>query len=201
MELTLSQGDGQISSGSNGSQSASSGDSKQNSGGAGEYADMEDNSSSGNEKKRDYEDESVMLAQNVNSRKNGRRMSESEGGVQSVPSLQRTSQLIDGKLKSTMRVPQTRDSNQKRMINALNNGRSISIDGKSLSHQFANRSIDENGTIISTKFQNQDRQASVKEDEKQKQQQDDYDSSNEIYSSPNEDEDADELPIKKKILY
>ncbi|TIB17914.1 hypothetical protein E3P92_00856 [Wallemia ichthyophaga] len=226
VDLTLSQVDKQASGLHSGSSGESSGDSKHNSGGAGEYADMEDDSSSGNEKKRENEDDSVTLAQDVNSRKSSRHNAQvvngtsdwqgshgAHGAHQSYdapPSLERTSQVIDGKLKSTMRVPQTQAANDKRMINALNNGRSISIDGKSLTLQSANRSIDENGTIVSSKYHNEDRQAPLKEEEKLKQEQkqrqvvddDEYDSSNEIYSSPNEDEDEDmrKLPIKQKIL-
>ncbi|EIM21337.1 hypothetical protein E3Q22_01168 [Wallemia mellicola] len=182
-------GDGQTSSGS--------GDSKQDSAVAGEYADAEDNSSSGNEKRNnlvpaennealdeeEVEDESVTLAKDVNNRKKNTI-------TNNTPNLDRTAQLIDGKVKSTMGVPQTKEINHKRIVDALNQGRSISIDGKSLHLQQPNRSIDENGTIISSKFQNQDRQAFDH---------DDSSSSNEIYSSPNDEDTV--KPPNKKVTY
>lgn len=180
-------GDGQTSSGS--------GDSKQNSAVAGEYADAEDNSSSGNEKRNnlvpaennealdegEIEDESVTLAKDVNNRKKNIT-------TNNVPKLDRTSQLIDGKVKSMMGVPQTNEINHKRIVDALNQGRLISIDGKSL-HTQPNRSIDENGTIVSSKFQNEDRQNFDNDDS----------SSNEIYSSPNDEDTV--KPPNKKVTY
>ena len=79
------------------------------------------------------------------------------------------------------RVPQTKEANLKKATHALTDGRSLSIDGKSLpikSNPFKELTVNQNGTVVQS---DQNKNISNNHDE------DSGNSSNEIYSSPNDD--------------